>query len=171
MVVGKVGNPRAAVAAGVLAAAALLGGCAQSPSDVAVVGDTTISRDSYESGVAVVRQLNPQLRPDQVLTVMIRAEVAAQAAERRGITITDGDRAELVPAEVLAIENAREIASDEADFQIVLATIGREEMTRELASADVTVNPRYGRWDRQQALGVVPDGGSLSKQASNRPQQ
>jgi hypothetical protein len=159
---------RSIAVAGVLTGAAVLGGCAQSPGNAATVGGTAITRSAFDQAVSGAKQVS-QLRPDQVLSVLIQGEVAAQVAQQRGITITDADRDKQLNPAVLKIPDAHDLAYDLADVQIVSSKIGQNAFGRELARADVTVNPRYGSWNPQKSLAVVPDSGSLSQVAPNRP--
>ncbi|QDP97944.1 hypothetical protein FOE78_20380 [Microlunatus elymi] len=150
--------------------AVLLGGCAQSPADVAVVDGTSITRDQLNTAEAGAQQVS-DLSRDQVLSVLIQGQVALDTAAKRGITITDADRdAQLNPA-VLQIADAHELAYDLADVQLITKKIGEDEFKKELEQADVTVNPRYGSWDPKQSLTVIPGTGSLSDVAKTRPQQ
>lgn len=158
----------AAVAAAVTAALAL-GGCAQSARDVAVVNGTPITQAQYSQDLQGARQVS-QLSDDQVLSALIQGEVAAQVAQRRGLQITDADRDKQLNPAVLQIAAAHDLAYDVADVQIVSNAIGQNAFGKELAAADVSVNPRYGNWDPQQSLAVVPGTGSLSQASPQQPQ-
>jgi hypothetical protein len=159
---------RAIAAAAALGGAAVLGGCAQSGSTVATVGSTTISQDQFTSTVNGAKKVS-QLTPDQVLSVMIQGEVATQVAGQRGIHISDADRDKQLNPDVLKVADARELAYDLADIQIVSQTIGQKEFGKAISDADVRVNPRFGTWGPKQSLAVVPGSGSLSQEAQNRP--
>lgn len=148
---------------GAAVAVAVLGGCAASPTDVATVGDTPISRDQLDSSLAGARAVGQQFSNDQLLSVMIQGEIADQAATRRGIAITDADRDKQLNPAVLKVAEARDLAYDLADIQIVTTALGENEFKKVITQADVKVNPRYGSWDPKQALAVVPGTGSLSR--------
>lgn len=171
MVVGTVRDARRVIAGAVLAAAVVLGGCAQSPSNVAVVDGTPISAERYETAVAAMRQVDPQVRPDVVLTVLVQGEIAARVADEQGITITEGDRRRATPTELTGRPELAAIAGDVADVRFVAGTVGEEQLVQRLAAADVQVNPRFGRWDGQQLLRVVPSDGSLAQPAEDRPEE
>ncbi|QGN33547.1 hypothetical protein [Microlunatus sp. Gsoil 973] len=169
---GRKRNPgrtvRSIAVAGVLGGAVVLGGCAQSGGTVATVGNTTISQDQFTSTVNGAKKVS-QLTPDQVLSVMIQGEVANQVAEQRGIHISDADRDKQLNPDVLKVTEARQLAYDLADIQIVSGSIGDKEFGKAITATDVRVNPRFGTWDPKQSLAVVPGGGSLSQEAQNRP--
>jgi hypothetical protein len=156
------------VAAGVLTAAVLLGGCAQSPSDVAMVGADQITRDQYDSAVEVGGTLN--VAADQVLSVMIVGAIAEQLATEQGIEITDGDRDQVIneaaPGALAQVPEARDFFYDDADRVIVMQQVGEDAFVEAVRAADVTVNPRFGSWDPEQSLQVIPGTGSLSVEAA-----
>jgi len=154
--------------AGALSGAAVLGGCAQAGSVVANVGNTTITRNQFATTLAGAKEVS-QLTSDQVLSAMIQGAVADQVAQQRGITISDADRDKQLNPNVLQVADAQDLAYDLADVQIVVGAIGQQAFTKALASADVSVNPRFGTWDPKQSLAVVPGVGSLSQVAQNRP--
>ena len=153
-----------------VAGAIVLGGCAQSPADVAVVDGTSITRDQLNTAEAGAKQIS-QLSRDQVLSVLIQGQVALHTAEKRGLTITDADRDAQLNSAVLEVDDARELAYDLADVQIIVGKIGEKHFKKVLTKADVTVNPRYGSWDPKQSLTVIAGTGSLSDVAKTRPQQ
>lgn len=154
--------------AGVLSAAAVLGGCAQTGSVVASVGNTTITQDQFTTTLSGAKQVS-QLTSDQVLSAMIQGAVADQVARQRGIAISAADRDKQLNPNVLQVADAQQLAYDVADVQIVVGKIGQQAFTKALATADVSVNPRFGSWDPKQSLAVVPGVGSLSQVAQNRP--
>lgn len=160
---------RMIAAAGVLSGAVALGGCAQTGSVVASVGGTTITRNQFTTTLSGAKEVS-QLTSDQVLSAMIQGAVADQVARQRGISISDADRDKQLNPDVLRVADAQQLAYDLADIQIVVGRIGQAAFTKELRSADVKLNPRFGTWDPQQSLAVVPGVGSLSQVAQNRPQ-
>ena len=154
--------------AGVLSGAAVLGGCAQSGSVVASVGNTTITRKQFTTTLNGAKEVS-QLTSDQVLSAMIQGAVADQVAQQRGISLSDANRDKQLNPNVLQVADAQQLAYDLADVQIVAGRIGQKAFTKALADADVSVNPRFGSWDPKQSLAVVPGVGSLSQVAQNQP--
>lgn len=149
------------VAALLLAGAAALGGCATSPSNAAVVDGSTISRQTLSASITGAQQVS-QLTGDQVLSVLIQAQIAERVAADEGLTITDADREEQLNPQVLAVADARDFALELADVQIVAGEVGEQQFTEALRGADVEVNPRYGSWDPEQ-VAVNPEGGMLAQ--------
>lgn len=158
--------------AGVLSGAAVLGGCAQNGDTVASVDGTRITRSQLDTSMSGARQMSqPGQQPssDQVLTIMIRGQIADRIAQQRGIPLSDAERAKQLNPAVLQVPDARELAYDLADTQIVVNAVGQNAFKKALAAADVSVNPRFGSWDPRQTFGVQGDTGSLSQLARNRP--
>lgn len=153
--------------AGILSGTAVLGGCA-SGDTVATVGSTQISRNQFNTAVSGAARVS-QLTPDQVLSVLIQGEVAAQVAQQKGIQITNAARDKQLNPDVLKVPGAHDLAYDLADIQIVSRSIGQQAFGRALATTKVSVNPRFGTWDPKQSFAVVPGTGSLSQIATNRP--
>lgn len=157
--------------AGVLSGAVVLGGC-ENGATVASVDGTPITRSQLDTSMSGARQMSqPGQQPsaDQVLTIMIRGQIADRIARQRGISISDANRDKQLNPAVLQVSDARELAYDLADTQIVVNAIGQDAFKKALASAHVSVNPRYGTWDPKQAFGVRGGNGSLSQIAQNRP--
>lgn len=145
------------------AAAVLLGGCAGSPGDVAVVDGTAITKAQLDSSLDGAKAVGQQFSNDQLLSILIQGEVADQVARQRGISITDADRDKQLNPAVLRVPAAHDLAYDLADIQIVTTALGEDEFKKVIAGADIEVNPRYGSWDPKQALAVIPGTGSLSQ--------
>lgn len=165
-------------AAGALAAL-LLGaaGCGQqSPSVVAYVGDSEVTQaeldEAYPAVAAVLREVQ-RVPQAAVINVMIYGELAEQIARERGMNITDAQREELISegnlAPLLADEDARAVAFDVADQQIVAAQLGAEAFLAEVAEREVVLNPRFGVLDPQQKVIVAEQSGSLSTPAAVAP--
>lgn len=158
--------------AGVLSGAAVLGGCAQNGSTVASVDGTRITRSQLDQSMSGARQLSQtgqQPSSGQVLTIMIRGQIADQVARQRGIQISQADRDKQLNPAVLQVADARDLAYALADTQIVVNAVGQDGFKKALAAADVSVNPRFGTWDPKQTFGVQSGSGSLSQIAQNRP--
>lgn len=162
--------------AGVLSGTAVLGGCAQAGSVAASVNGTRIGTSDLQQAVVGAQEVTrlggsgQSATSDQVLSVMIQAEVADQVARQRGITITDADRDNVLNPAVLNLPDAHAFAYDAADLQIVIGAIGQNALAGEVARAHVTVNPRFGSWNPKQSVNIVPGVASLSQVAQNRPQ-
>lgn len=113
--------------------------------------------------MAGARAIGQQISNDQLLSVLIQGQVVDQVAEKRGITITDAERDKLLNPQILTVPQAQALGYHLADIQIVTKAIGEKQLKKALTKADVEVNPRYGSWDPQQALAVIPGTGSLSR--------
>lgn len=165
----------------VLAAAVVLtaAGCGQqSPSVVAYVGDGEITErevdQAYPAVAAVLREVQ-QVPEAAVINVMIYGELSDQIARKRGFTITDAQRNQLLAsgqlAPLLADDAAKPVAYDIADQQIVAEKIGAEAFLAEIAQTPVKLNPRYGVLDPQQKIIAAEQSSSLSTPAAAAPPQ
>lgn len=147
-----------------LAAALVLGGCSiGSPSEVAVVDGTSITKTQLDNSEAGAKAVGQQFSNDQLVSVLIQGAVATDVATKQGIQITDSDRDSQLNPSVLSVPAAHDLAYSLADIQIVSKAVGEDGFKKALASADVKLNPRYGTWDPKQALAVIPGTGSLSQ--------
>lgn len=161
----------------VVAAATLLAlaaaGCARSePGVVAYVGDEKISQaqlDQAVAGLSTTLQAGQTVSTEAVVNALIQGEVAEHIAAERRITITDADRdaalqgSELAP--LLTVPDAKPIAYDVADYQLVSSKLGAEAYLAALKQQRVTLNPRYGVLDPEQKTVVTGQSGSLSEPA------
>jgi hypothetical protein len=152
-------------------------GCANaSPSVAAYVDGTSITSAQLDEAVAGVGQtVDPgqQVSSQAVLDAMIHGVIADQIAAKNNVTVTDADRdaalkgSNLEP--LLPIPAAKAVAYDVADQQIVAQKVGSQPYLDQVASQQVTVNPRYGVLDEKQKLIVTDQSGSLARPASPTP--
>ena len=151
----------------VLAAA----GCANAePGVVAYVGDTRITQrqlDRAVAGVSATLQEGQQVSRDAVVNVMIHGALAEQIATKRSILVTDSEREAVIRssqlAGLLAVPEARPIAFDVADQQIVAKKLGAEAYLNAVRELSVTLNPRFGVLDPTRKLIREGQTGSLAK--------
>jgi hypothetical protein len=156
---------------------ALAAGCGQAnPSVVAYVGGTEISQRQLDAAVIGIQETVPdgqQVSAEAVVNVMIQGELSAQIAAERKIAISDADRNALVRttnlAPLLDFPEAKLVAYDFADQNIVSSQLGAEAYLAELAKREVTLNPRYGVLDPQQKIILEGQSGSLSTPAPGAP--
>jgi hypothetical protein len=184
-----VSTSRRLQAAGVaLASVLLLGGCAAGthPGAAAVVGKTEITVGDLEKNVdAISGVVKQQVPPSQVLTELLRSELANQVIADHSVTVTE---AEIAPAmKVLVDEGALPAweanpVSKEFLRQAAIALIGRVKLgggtgltdptgqakaaagqqivDEDSKSIKVDVSPRYGKWTGTEVNGK--ESGSLS---------
>ena len=151
-----------------------LAACANAePGVVAYVGDTRITErqvDRAVAGVSATLQEGQQVSRDAVVNVMIHGELAAQIAADRNISVTDSERQELIKnselAGLLAVPDARPIAFDVADQQIVARRLGAEAYVKAVRDRPVTLNPRFGVLDPTRKLIRGDQTGSLARPVS-----
>ena len=164
------------ISGGLLSAAAVLAlaGCANAePSVVAYVGDARITQGQFDrtvAGVTSTLQEGQQVSRDAVVNAMIHGELAEQIALSRNITITDGERDEWLKTTDLAVllpePDAKALAYDVADQQIVSEEMGADAYLAAVRERPVTLNPRFGVLDpAQKLITSVEQTGSLSKPA------
>ena len=151
-------------------------GCAGgAPSEAAVVGGRSVSQSDVERGVqglsvalnVPVERINPQ----NVVGALISGVQADQIAAANHITITDAQRdatlaGDQTGAQLLQQADAKELAYDLADAQIVSQQLGVQKYLADTEAIPVRLNPRYGSWKNGQMVG---DTGSLSQPASPSP--
>ncbi len=152
-------------------------GCANaSPSVAAYVDGTTITSkqlDAAVAGVGKTLEEGQQVSPQAVLDAMVHGVIAEQIAAKNNVTITDAERdaalqgSNLEP--LLPIPDAKQVAYDVADQQIVAQKVGSQPYLAQVAQQRVTVNPRYGVLDEAQKLIVTDKSGSLAAPASPSP--
>jgi hypothetical protein len=150
-----------------------LAGCGNAePGVVAYVGDARITQaqlDRAVAGVTSTLEAGQQVSRDAVVNAMIHGELAAQIAADRNISVTDAEREELIRtselAGLLAVPDARPIAFDVADQQIVAQRIGAEAYLNEVRDRPVTLNPRFGVLDPTRKLIRGDQTGSLARPA------
>lgn len=164
---------RTALIGGVLAGAVVLGGCAQSPTTVAKVNGTVISKSDLNSAYGGAQQVTKQVTKDQVASALIQGTVANQIAEQRDIKLSQDRREKVLDPQLLNKSHARDFAFHLADVQIVGKKIGEKKLAKQVSDADVSLNPRYGHWKPKKSVNVLPSSGSLSKNSkpSHQPSQ
>ncbi len=164
------------ISGGLLSAAAVLAlaGCANaSPAVVAYVGDDRITQGQFDRAVAGINatlQEGQQVNRDAVVNAMIHGVLAEQIAAKRNVTLTDSQREEALKSSdlvvLLANPDAKSVAYDLADQQLVSAKVGADAYIADVAEQTVTLNPRFGVLDPQQKLITsVEQTGSLSRPA------
>lgn len=162
--------------AGMAAAAALaLGGCANAqPGVVAYVGDERITErqlDQVVAGVEATLADGQQVNRDGVVNILVQGVLAEQVAAAKRITVTDGERDALLAtselAGLLAVPDARPLAYDVADQQIVATKVGAQAYLEAIRATSVTLNPRFGVLNPEdQTITSVEQTGSLSTPAA-----
>ena len=164
------------VSGGLTSAAAVLAlaGCANAePSVVAYVGDDRITQGQFDravTGVTSTLQEGQQVSRDAVVNAMIHGLLAEQIAANRNIAVTDRQREEFLRATDLAVllddPDARALAYDVADQQLVSEQVGAEAYVAAVRERPVTLNPRFGVLDpAQKLITSVEQTGSLSRPA------
>lgn len=164
------------LAAGLAAATVLaLGGCANAePGVVAYVGDERITERQVNQAVTGVESTladGQQVNRDGVVNVLIQGALAEQIGAAKRITVTDGERDALLRtsdlAELLAVPDARPLAYDVADQQIVARKVGAQGYLDAVRAASVTLNPRFGVLNPDdKTITSVEQTGSLSTPAA-----
>jgi hypothetical protein len=164
------------ISGGLLSAAAVLAlaGCANAePSVVAYVGDARITQSQFDrtvAGVTSTLQEGQQVSRDAVVNAMIHGLLAEQIAADRNVTVTDAQRDEFLQTTDLAVllndPDARSLAYDVADQQLVAQKVGAEAYVAAVQESPVTLNPRFGVLDpAQKLITSVEQTGSLSRPA------
>ncbi|MGI8456994.1 MAG: hypothetical protein ACR2LI_02610 [Propionibacteriaceae bacterium] len=167
---------RALLAAAVCASTLALTGCAGgAPGVAAEVGDKRITESQVNRAYDGVQQAfgtQAQVNKQAVIDALIRGVICDGLAAQRNITITDAERDARLTGDasgekLLAVAAAKGVAYDLADEQIIAEKLGADAYTKQLATADVTVNPRYGTWTTVNGqTGLVAKPGSLSSPAA-----
>ena len=150
-----------------------LAGCGHAePGVVAYVGETRITQgqlDRAVAGVSKTLQEGQQVSREAVVNVMIHGALAEQIAAERNISITDSEREAVIKnselAGLLAVPDARPIAFDIADQQIVGRNLGAEAYLNAVRDRQVTLNPRFGVLDPTRKLIIGDSTGSLARPA------
>ena len=166
---------RAAVASALAAVAVLTSACglSGSPSTVAYVGDTRVTQSQLDSAMAGVQQTlqaGQQVSPTALVNVMIHGALAEEIAQSKGITVTDAQRDAVIKgsnlAALLDVPDAKPIAYDLADQQLVAQAVGSEAYLQAVQGIDVELNPRFGVLDPTQKLIADGQSSSLSQPAA-----
>jgi parvulin-like peptidyl-prolyl isomerase len=151
-----------------------LAGCADAqPSVVAYVGNDRITQGQFDravAGVSSTLQEGQQVSRDAVVNALIHGALAEQIAAARNIQVTDSERDEFLQSTDLAVllndPDARDLAYDVADQQLVSEEVGAEAYVAAVRDSSVTLNPRFGVLDpAQKLITSVEQTGSLSEPA------
>jgi SurA N-terminal domain len=155
---------------GVVALVALAGCANAQPGVVAYVGDTRITErqlDRIVAGVSSTLEAGQQVSRDAVVNAMIHGALAEQIAAQRHVSISDAEREAVIKssqlANLLAVPDARPIAFDVADQQIVAQRLGAEAYLNAVRDFPVTLNPRFGVLDPTRKVILEGQTGSLAK--------
>ncbi|MFW5473909.1 hypothetical protein ACOCJ5_11430 [Knoellia sp. CPCC 206450] len=142
--------------AGMLALSACSG--STSAETAAVVDGRVITEQEVREATSQINKaFNPQqpLTAAQTLTLLIRAPYINEAAAAAGRAQSESAaRAALKDFPETPADSTVEILQAEASLQQV-DDAGRQELTKKFAEADMKINPRYGRFDPQQAALVT----------------
>lgn len=167
---------RAAIAAALAALLVLLAaGCAiaGSPGTVAYVGDQQITQQQLDAaldGVQSTLEEGQQVSPEAVVNVMIQGRIADQIATQRGLTVTDAQRDAVLKqsnlAPMLEQPEAKQVAYDIANPQLVAQEVGTQNYLQDLQAMRVELNPRFGVLDPASKTIVEGQSSSLSLPAS-----
>jgi hypothetical protein len=162
-----------AVASATLLGLALAGCGNASPGVVAYVGDETVTQravDTALAGVTSTLEEGQQVSTSAVVSAMIQGAIAEQLAGEQQLTITDADRNAVLKGSTLeplvAVPDARPVAYDLADSEIVAQKVGSDAYLAKVAAMPVKLNPRYGVLDPAQKTIVTGQSGSLSQPAA-----
>ena len=164
------------IGGGLVSAVAVLAlaGCADAePAVVAYVGDERITQSQFDravTGVSSTLQEGQQVSRDAVVNAMVHGVLAEQIAAQRNLTITDAQRDAFLRTTDLAVllddPDARALAYDVADQQLVSEKVGAQAYITAVREQPVTLNPRFGVLDPEAKLITSAEqSGSLSKPA------
>jgi hypothetical protein len=170
---GRIGarRGRRVLAAGAIVAVLATAGCARAnPSVVAYVGSNgTVTQSEVDTAVSGLSQtLKPgqQVATSAVINAMIHGEIAQQIADAKNVTVTDAERDKLLKgsnlAPLLDIPDAKQVAYDVADAQLVPSKVGSEAYLAAMKDIQVELNPRYGQLNTADKTIVDSTSGSLS---------
>lgn len=162
---------RRLIAAGAIATILFTAGCGQSnPSVVAYVGSdgrvTQSELDAAMAGLAQTLQPGQTVLKSAVVSALIQGEIAQQVAAANNITITDADRDTILKgsnlAALLTVPDAKVVAYDVADSQIVPSKVGSAKYLQAVQATPVELNPRFGQLNPTDKTIVDGSTGSLS---------
>ena len=164
------------IGGGLVSAAAVLAlaGCGNAePSVVAYVGNDRITQAQFDravSGVSSTLQEGQQVSRDAVANALIHGVLAEQIAADRKVQVSDSQREKFLQSTELAVllgnPDARQVAYDIADQQLVAEKVGAEAYVAAVRDRSVTLNPRFGVLDpAQKLITSAEQTGSLSKPA------
>ena len=166
-------RPWAAAALSLLALAATAGCANANPAVAAYVDGNRITQTQLDAAVAGVQQTvqeGQQVSRDAVVNAMVHGVLAEQIAAQHNLTVTDAQRDEFLRTTDLAVlldnPDARAVAYDVADQQLVSEKVGAQAYVTAVREQPVTLNPRFGVLDPEAKLITsVEETGSLSRPA------
>ena len=150
------GSLVAAVVAGVLA----VSGCATADS-AAIVDGERISEQELQEAVAQLNAAAPGANLDNgtALTLLLRAPFTTPVADGAGKGLSDSQVVAALRTDKLnpaAIDIVRTSDAFNPDNPAVLTQEEQVQVLTEMEKADISVNPRYGRFDRETfAIGAT----------------
>jgi hypothetical protein len=167
---------RRVVSAGLALLVLTATGCANAePAVAAYVGDDRITQRQVDDAVAAVSSTLEEgqtVSTQAVVNAMIQGAMAEQIARRQGIPLTDNQRVVVLKnstlAPLLEVPSARPLLDDVADQQIVVQRLGQQYLT-EIATIDVTLNPRFGVLDPNNKTIIANQSSSLASPAAASP--
>lgn len=137
-----------------VAALALLAACTPAPSTVALVGGTPVTAADLQrsiDGCAELGITTEQLPERRHALLLAAGELVDQAAEARGISVSDGELTALAEqggfADLLGNEECAKLARPGAMLGLLSQAVSQDELIAQIQGIDVEVNPRYGEWD------------------------
>lgn len=156
---------RAALVASTVVVGAALTGCAAQPGTAAVVDGRAVSQDDLNRTVAELAPLLGEAVPRDVLVSLMAAPLYIEAAEESGVGVSTVEIRDQLDQVALQVGTETEDWSD-STVELVRSSFAAQNLqgedpeafaavTEELLEADITVNPRYGRFDLE-ARQIVP---------------
>ncbi len=141
-----------------LGATLALSACgSQAPGAAAIVDGSTISEKEVQTVSAelnTIAQGQTKLTPGIVLVNLILAPYVLAEASRTGKTVTDAEARKVIAK----VPNPSPATMDFVRMQLEipnLSTASKTAILAKLAKADVSVNPRYGTFDRAK-IALLP---------------
>lgn len=164
---------RVTALAGVVAVTLSVAGCGNAePSVVAYVGPSRITEqqvDDAVEGVSSILEEGQTVSRAAIVNALIHGAIAEQLAADNNIAITDGERDALIKnsnlAGLLNVPEARPVAYDVADQQIVSDRLGTAAYLAAVGEQQVTLNPRFGVLDPNQKTIIADKSASLAEPA------
>lgn len=152
-----------------LAGLLALTGCTPPPNTAAIVNGQRVTESQIDAGVAAAARVvdaDPAQIRGGVLQYTIWGVLARQIAADTKTPLTndniDGVIGGSPQLTLLAADSGTQaLARDAASLVYLSNTVPRDAFLASLASAQITVNPRYGAWAPDQ-LAVTGESGSLS---------
>lgn len=156
-------STRAALVVAVVAASALLTGCAGDPTTAAEVDGRVITRAEVEAAQEDYTAFSGGAAAEDILVRLVVAQLVIDRAEAEGVGVSaEQARANLEAAAEQAELGDRDFADSTVEIERMSTAVvnlqGLEdaeqvftELSEDLTELDVTVNPRYGTYDVEAA--------------------